>query len=113
MHGLGVRYRLHRKGLPGKPDLSNAARKWAIFMHGCFWHGHSCKRGARIPKENREYWQQKIGGNIARDARHLAEYDAMGWRVLVVWECELKAETQLTARLAAFLAADKSLTKLL
>jgi DNA mismatch endonuclease, patch repair protein len=93
-------YRLHRGDLPGKPDIVYAGRKLAIFVHGCFWHGHGCARGARSPKANADYWQAKIARNRARDARTLAAYDAMGWRVLVVYECELKDKAALGARLA-------------
>ena len=95
-------YRLHRKDVPGNPDVAYLARKKAIFVHGCFWHGHDCRRGARMPKTNAEYWQAKIGRNRARDARHLEELAARGWRALVVWECELSDEPALTQRLRAF-----------
>jgi DNA mismatch endonuclease (patch repair protein) len=93
-------YRLHRGDLPGKPDIVYAGRKLAIFVHGCFWHGHDCARGARMPKANAGYWRAKIARNRARDATTLAAYDAMGWRALVVHECELKDRTALSARLA-------------
>lgn len=98
---LGVGYRLHRKDLPGSPDIVMAGRRLAIFVHGCFWHGHDCSRGARVPKANQAYWTAKIARNRARDeatARRLAD---MGWRRLVIWECELKDEAALQARLAA------------
>lgn len=93
-------YRLQRADLPGKPDIVYAGRKLAIFVHGCFWHGHDCSRGARMPKANADYWRAKIGRNRARDARTLAAYIAMGWRALVVYECELKDRAALGARLA-------------
>ena len=83
-------YRLHRADLPGKPDIVYGPRKLAIFVHGCFWHGHDCARGARMPKANADYWRAKIARNRARDAKTLAAYAAMGWRALVVYECELK-----------------------
>jgi len=101
---LGARYRLHRKDLPGRPDIVLAGRRLAIFVHGCFWHGHDCARGARVPKANRDYWLGKVGRNRARDAATLAQLEAMGWRVLVVWECGLKDEAGLEAALAAALA---------
>jgi DNA mismatch endonuclease (patch repair protein) len=97
-------YRLHRADLPGKPDVVYAGRKLAIFVHGCFWHGHDCARGARMPKTNAAYWQAKIARNRARDAKTLAAYAGLGWRALVVYECELKDKTALAARLAAALA---------
>ncbi|WP_091735026.1 very short patch repair endonuclease [Phenylobacterium immobile] len=99
---LGARYRLHRKDLPGSPDIVMPGRKLTIFVHGCFWHGHDCVRGARVPKANADYWIAKIGRNQARDARNLAALAERGWRAEVVWECELKGG--LDARLRALLA---------
>jgi DNA mismatch endonuclease (patch repair protein) len=96
---MGVGYRLHRADLPGKPDIVMAGRKLAIFVHGCFWHGHDCARGSRVPKANREYWTGKVGRNVARDETHRATLEAMGWRVLVLWECGLKDEAELEALL--------------
>jgi len=101
---LGARYRLHRKDLPGSPDLVMAGRRLAIFVHGCFWHGHDCPRGARVPKANRDYWLAKVGRNQARDVRNLADLAAAGWRVETVWECEMKDEKALRIRLAALLS---------
>ena len=101
---LGVRYRLHRKDLPGHPDIVMPGRKLAVFVHGCFWHGHDCARGARVPKQNRAYWEAKVGRNRARDAASLARLESLGWRVLTVWECELKDPAGLEARLKAALA---------
>jgi DNA mismatch endonuclease (patch repair protein) len=97
--GLGVRYRLHRKDLPGSPDIVLGPRKLAIFVHGCFWHGHDCKRGARAPKTNADYWTAKIRRNRARDDRVQGELAALGWRAEVIWECELKDAAALEARL--------------
>jgi DNA mismatch endonuclease (patch repair protein) len=101
---MGARYRLHRKDLPGAPDIVLPGRKLAIFVHGCFWHGHDCARGARVPKQNRDYWEAKIGRNRARDLRTRAEVGAMGWTPLILWECELKDEVALRARLSDALA---------
>jgi len=95
-------YRLHRKDVPGNPDIAFIGAKKAIFVHGCFWHGHDCRRGARMPKTNADYWQAKIGRNRARDARHQDELKARGWRALVVWECELADEAALSRRLQGF-----------
>ena len=100
---LGGRYRLNRADLPGKPDIVLAGRRLAIFVHGCFWHGHDCPRGARTPKANREYWVQKIERNRARDAVAQATLAAARWRVETVWECELKDYAALTARVAVWL----------
>jgi len=96
---MGLRYRLHRRDLPGAPDIVLGPRKVAIFVHGCFWHGHDCARGARVPKQNRDYWTAKVGRNRARDARNQAALLAAGWTPLVIWECELKDEAALRARL--------------
>lgn len=95
-------YRLHRKEVPGNPDIAYIGRKQAIFVHGCFWHGHNCPRGARMPKSNADYWRGKIARNIARDAAHRERLVALGWRALIVWECELKDEVALEKRLRAF-----------
>ena len=103
--GLGARYRLHRTDLPGKPDIVLAGRRLAIFVHGCFWHGHDCARGARVPKANRDYWLGKVGRNRARDVASRAALEAAGWRVETVWECEMKDEAALRERLAGLLAA--------
>jgi DNA mismatch endonuclease (patch repair protein) len=102
---LGARYRLHRKDLPGSPDIVLGPRRIAIFVHGCFWHGHDCARGSRVPKANREYWTAKVGRNVARDARTHAELEAQGWRVETIWECDLKDAVGLEERLRTLLAA--------
>ncbi|WP_395673269.1 very short patch repair endonuclease [Phenylobacterium sp.] len=100
---LGARYRLHRKDLPGTPDVVLPARRLALFVHGCFWHGHDCARGARAPKQNAEYWQAKIGRNRTRDAASSAALQAAGWRVETIWECEMKEAGALDARLRKLL----------
>jgi DNA mismatch endonuclease (patch repair protein) len=100
---MGLRYRLHRKDLPGAPDIAFIGRKIALFMHGCFWHGHDCPRGARQPKANADYWIAKIARNRARDTANMARLEAMDWRPVVVWECELKDRPALEAKLAALL----------
>lgn len=97
---LGARYRLHRKDLPGNPDIVMPGRKLAVFVHGCFWHGHDCARGSRVPKANRDYWLAKVGRNKARDEKAQEALRADGWTVETVWECELKDEPGLTAKLA-------------
>jgi len=96
---LGARYRLHRKDLPGKPDIVLPGRRLAIFVHGCFWHGHDCARGARVPKQNRDYWVGKVARNRTRDTANREKLEAQGWRVETIWECELKAPSALSARL--------------
>lgn len=97
---LGARYRLHRKDLPGNPDIVMPGRKLAIFVHGCFWHGHDCARGARVPKANRDYWLAKVGRNKARDEGATHALRADGWTVETIWECDLKDEASLETRLA-------------
>jgi len=101
--GYQRRYRLNNATLPGKPDLAFGAMRKAIFVHGCFWHGHHCKRGARAPKDNAAYWSAKIARNRARDAASLEALKASRWSALVVWECETKDEAALGKRLRAFL----------
>ena len=101
-HRLGYRFRLHRKDLPGKPDLVFPSRRKIIFVHGCFWHAHACKSGL-VPHTNREFWTAKLEANKARDRRtvHLLTEDR--WRVLVIWECELKNPGAVATRIKRFL----------
>lgn len=89
VHSLGFRYRLHVKELPGKPDLVFPARRAVIFMHGCFWHRHERCRLARLPKSKLDFWITKLEANRQRDLIHQRQLSDLGWRVLVVWECEL------------------------
>ena len=100
---LGCRYRLHRAELPGKPDIAFIGRKKVIFVHGCFWHGHDCKRGARVPKANRGYWVAKITRNRQRDKDNLHRLSEQGWRYICVFECEMKDAEALSVRLTDFL----------
>ena len=97
----GVGYRLGGCGLPGRPDLVMKGRRVAVFVHGCFWHGHDCPRGSRKPKTNAGYWSAKIARNRARDAVATAALRSAGWRVVTVWECEMK-----TAAFAGALVAE-------
>ena len=97
-------YRLHRKELPGKPDIVFIGRKKAILVHGCFWHGHNeCYDGRRRPKTNREYWLPKIAKNQQRDAQNLSALKGMGWDVMIVWACEVKDQNIIKTKLAAFM----------
>lgn len=105
VHRLGFRYRLHDRRLPGAPDLVFKSRRKAIFMHGCFWHRHpdpACKL-ARMPKSQLDFWRPKLEGNRERDLRTQSELEAIGWKYLIVWECELLHKEQLENRLLAFL----------
>jgi DNA mismatch endonuclease, patch repair protein len=99
---LKLRARRNVKSLPGTPDFANIAQKFAIFVHGCFWHGHGCARGARTPKTNAVYWAAKIARNTARDVRVRRRLNALGFRVLTIWECRLKRAQAVAARLAKF-----------
>ena len=103
---LGAGYRLHRKDLPGSPDIVLPGRRLALFVHGCFWHGHDCARGARVPKSNRDYWLAKVARNRARDQASAAALTASGWRVETIWECDLKDAEGLKARLQHLLSPD-------
>ena len=95
LHAAGFRFRLHRKDLPGKPDIVVPKYKVAIFVNGCFWHGHENCHLFRLPKSNTEFWEAKIAGNIKRDKKKQAELLDSGWRVLVIWECALKGKLKL------------------
>lgn len=102
---LGYRgYRLHRKDFPGKPDIAFVGQKIAVFVHGCFWHGHDCSGHVRLPKSNQEYWLPKIERNRSRDAANITELSGNGWKVLVVWECETKKIDELASKISRFLA---------
>ena len=103
VHAMGYRYRLYRSDLPGKPDLVFPSRRKVIFVNGCFWHGHNCKRGARAPKTNTVYWNSKIARNMARDSRNEIQLKKLGWDTLIVWECTLSDHDKLEAHIKGFL----------
>lgn len=102
-HSLGYRYALHVESLPGKPDLVFTRRRKVIFVHGCFWHKHVCRRGTIVPVKNREYWITKRDRNRRRDRIQIRELRGDGWKVLVIWECWTRNPAALRARLEAFL----------
>lgn len=107
IHNMGYRYRLHRKDLPGKPDLVFPSRKKVIFVHGCFWHQHNsptCKI-SRIPKSNQGYWIPKLNKNKKRDAQQIQALETSGWKVLVIWECEIKNFEAVSSKASSFLDA--------
>lgn len=89
LHALGYRFRLHRRDLPGRPDLVLPSHRVALFVHGCFWHGHDCEL-FRLPATRSEFWARKISGNKARDQKALLELAARGWRTMIVWECAIR-----------------------
>ena len=106
IHGMGYRYRLHRRDLPGTPDIVLGRLAKVVFVHGCFWHRHPdpvCKL-ARMPKSRLDFWSPKLEGNRNRDIRHQSELDEIGWNVLVVWECQMRDREQLQNVLRAFLS---------
>lgn len=107
-HRLGFRFRLHRKDLPGKPDLVFPSRKKIIFVHGCFWHGHNCTRGCRVPKTNSEYWIEKIQRNMERDSKHQSILKVAGWDILVIWECEINNPEMIAEKIDGFLSGKKT-----
>lgn len=105
VHGMGYRYRLHRRSLPGSPDLVFPSRRAVIFVHGCFWHRHDdprCKR-ARLPKSRPEFWLPKLEANRQRDARNKTALESSGWRVLELWECQLGERDQIEQKVKDFL----------
>jgi DNA mismatch endonuclease (patch repair protein) len=108
LHAEGYRFRLYRRDLPGKPDLVFPSRRKAIFVHGCFWHGHGCKIG-RLPKSRLDFWGPKIARNRERDAQNVAALRALGWQVLAVWQCETKDSRALLQQLGDFLGPPRKI----
>lgn len=106
IHGMGFRYRLHRKDLPGSTDLVFPRLKKVIFVHGCFWHRHPGCRFAYSPKSNAQFWLDKLEGNVRRDGQVVLALDAMGWQVLIVWECEVSDLPALIQKLSSFLVVE-------
>ena len=107
-HGLGFRFRLHRKDLPGRPDIVFPRHQAVIVVHGCFWHRHpGCKR-ASSPKTREGYWQNKFEDNVVRDKRNETALRDLGWKVMVIWECETKDHEAVAARIESFLRRDES-----
>lgn len=100
LHALGYRFRLHRKDLPGRPDIVLPKYRTAILVHGCFWHCHRCKYGSVVPATRADFWAAKRAGNVARDRRNRAALRRLGWRVVVLWECEVRTLAAAHARLS-------------
>lgn len=107
-HALGFRFRLHRKDLPGTPDIVFTKKRVALFVHGCFWHRHPGCKKASFPKSRPEYWHSKFSANVERDERTRIELEARGWTVATIWECETKTDTELRQRLHDILSSPKS-----
>lgn len=105
-HAMGLRFRLHRRDLPGTPDFVLPKHRTAVFVHGCFWHRHEGCRAASIPKTRTDYWQAKFDRNVARDAKARSELTALGWKVVVVWECDVKDREAVRTRLRNTLSCD-------
>lgn len=103
VHALGYRFRLHRRDLPGTPDLVFPRRGKVIFVHGCFWHQHACAAGMRTPKSRVQFWRKKLMSNVLRDQSVVAKLRRKGWGVMAVWECQLKNPLRLARRLRRFL----------
>ena len=109
VYALGCRFRIHRHGVPGRPDVALIGQRKAIYVHGCFWHQHEGCSLARIPKRNLEYWLPKFARNRARDERDARQLGALGWKRLVVWECQTRSNPELLERkLAKFLSLGKT-----
>jgi DNA mismatch endonuclease, patch repair protein len=107
LHRMGYRFRLHRKDLPGKPDITLPKYKKVIFIHGCFWHGHKhCKRSS-LPNTNREFWEHKIRSNAQRDYKNISSLTEKGWEVMVLWSCQIKNKEDLISKLIEFIENKK------
>lgn len=103
LHGMGYRFRLHDKKLPGKPDIVLPRHRKVIFVHGCFWHGHLGCRRSKLPSSNVEFWGRKIAGNIERDKKNLETLAVLGWKVLIVWSCQMGKVEPLKEKLKGFM----------
>ncbi|WP_407152429.1 very short patch repair endonuclease [Bradyrhizobium sp. ORS 86] len=103
LYARGFRYRLHRRDLPGNPDIVFPSRRKVVLVHGCFWHRHDCPSGRKLPKSNAQYWVPKLHRNRARDEQNLLKLEALGWRTMIVWECEMSDLEALERRLLGFL----------
>ncbi len=109
VHGMGYRYRLHQRDLPGCPDLTFSKSRKVIFVHGCYWHRHDGCPNARIPKSRVEFWKSKLEGNKDRDRANQSRLALLGWQYLVIWECELKDNYALQDRITAFMEGSRAI----
>ena len=103
LHKAGFRFRLHYRSLPGAPDIVFPSRRKVIFMHGCFWHSHRCRKSLPLPQTNQDYWATKLNKTKKRDAKNRRRLTALGWHSLVVWECELRAMDRVIEKATRFL----------
>ena len=110
LHRLGYRYVVHYRGLPGSPDVAFPRRRKVIFVHGCFWHQHACRRGTR-PTSNRDFWNRKLDRNVVRDQQNRYQLEQDDWSILIIWECEVEDTDRLTQRLIEFLGATRLSTR--
>jgi DNA mismatch endonuclease, patch repair protein len=101
--GLGYRYRLHRRDLPGTPDLTFPSQKKVIFVHGCFWHMHKCRFGKVVPKTNASFWHKKRLSNVIRDKKNLKDLKKLGWKTLIIWECQARIISRVQSKIVSFL----------
>jgi DNA mismatch endonuclease (patch repair protein) len=109
-HRLGFRFRLHRRDLPGRPDLVFPSKRKVIFVHGCFWHQHRGCVDGRTPKSNSDYWLPKLANNKKRDRKNRARLTRLGWKCLVIWDCETRDPKELKRQLEAFLGPERAKT---
>lgn len=107
-HAMGYRFRLHRRDLPGVPDLVFPRLRKVIFVHGCFWHRHTCRDGQKVPASKLDYWGPKLARNVERDGQHQIALEALGWQALILWECELRDDVRLKQQLRSFLRTRRS-----
>lgn len=107
----GYRYRLHSPYLSGRPDIVFPGRRKVVFVHGCFWHGHRCRKG-RLPRSRLDYWEPKIRANKKRDARNVAQLRRLGWRTITIWQCELKEGEAIVRKLRTFLGRPSALKRI-
>ncbi len=105
VHRMGYRYGLNKRNLSGQPDIVLTCHKKIIFIHGCFWHMHKCRYGKVVPQTHKKFWQTKRLGNVVRDRKNIKELKSLGWKVLVIWECQTKNISKLTQKLKTFLAS--------